>query len=262
LIENLISVVKDHKIIYGIHTKLLQIQDRLIDLLVTGGREGEDYISISLDAGDSATYNQVHSIPRGNVFEKVLDNIRRIAQAGKRGLPKIVATYLLDDNNSDEETLSKVIERCSQIGVEYLRFSIPQLPYCSNGDGDYGLISMKKLSDAREFIQKQQKVNSAPLEILFTDFPHESITFGLKKRVLPCHARWMFPAIGIDGFLYPCCQVATEEFKELRIADLSKVGFWDSFYAYEYQKDRMFMLNSNCKCDRKALEVNTKLRDI
>ena len=72
-IDDLIITSKNLKQITGIHTKLLKISDRLIDNLTNESSLPTSYLTVSIDAGDSNSYNKTHDIKgKANVYQRVL----------------------------------------------------------------------------------------------------------------------------------------------------------------------------------------------
>ena len=53
--------------------------------LLTSRKNKDDYITISLDEGDSLTYNKAHNLnPKVKIFEKVLKNIDNLVKLKKQ----------------------------------------------------------------------------------------------------------------------------------------------------------------------------------
>jgi MoaA/NifB/PqqE/SkfB family radical SAM enzyme len=162
---------------------------------------------------------------------------------------------LLCKSNCALETIDLAIKSCADNGIEHIRFSIPQLQYSNRGLRG-NLISKDKAGQIKEYIKKRAEGADAQTEIFFIDFLHEQAKDSFKGRILPCFSRWFYPTIGIDGYLYPCCQVATSEFKPLRISNLNEKSFWNSFYNYQYPDRSIPIAKLGCKCDRKSLVLN------
>ena len=54
-----------------------------------------------------------------------------------------------------------------------------------------------------------------------------------KLRSLPCFARFIFPTVGYDGWLYNCSQSSAPNFHGTALGDLSQAKFWDLYYDYD-----------------------------
>ncbi len=260
LLQSLIRTVKGNSIVYGLHSKFISLSNPIREVIVHGGRAGEDYLSISLDAGTSDTYNKVHHLSGGSTFQRVLSNIQKITNIASSGLPKIIVTYLLQEANANTRDIIEAIRWCRDLGVPFIRFSTPQVQYQSNGRSDYSTATQAQLGEAEEIILEcQTAMAPRPQIILLPINPRRPIVPPSEDKSYCCHSRWLFPAVGFDGFLYTCCQVASVEFKGLRIADLNTSSFWDAYYRYQYPGDALLPARFPCQCDRKALDVNARL---
>lgn len=235
---------------FGVHTKGIVLSEESIDNLIHGNSE-EDYISFSMDAGDNKTYNLVHDIknPKSLVFSRVVRNIEKLVNEKEKinSNLNIRATYLLTNENSGD-SVDSFIKIFSDIGVDTIRFSVPIYPKMGNQDRKtiHEEISEKKLKELEDFFLNIKKENE---KIVYLDFPSSS------ERVLPCFTRHIFPTIGYEGYLYPCCSVASKEFEILRIADLKEQSFWESFYKIKY----LDYISANCQCDRNSSETNKEI---
>ena len=84
-----------------------------------------------------------------------------------------------------------------------------------------------------------------------------------KPRTKPCFARWIYPTVGYDGWLYHCSQSGSPNFRPMALGDLNKAGFWDLFYDYDTQNFDKYMTScgqkmdeTSCRCDRKMHVTN------
>tara|TARA_B100000242_G_C43009306_1_gene469186 strand:+ start:535 stop:882 length:348 start_codon:yes stop_codon:yes gene_type:complete len=89
-----------------------------------------------------------------------------------------------------------------------------------------------------------------------------------KPRTLPCYARYLFPTIGFDGWLYNCSQSSAPNFRSTALGDLTKNDFWDLFYNYDSKNLDSYLsicnkkiADSGCRCDRKEHIVNQSVID-
>ena len=87
-----------------------------------------------------------------------------------------------------------------------------------------------------------------------------------KPRTTPCFARFIFPVVGFDGWLYNCSQSSAPNFRSTALGDLNKSNFWDLFYGYETKNFESFLFKCNtkisksgCRCDRKEHIVNSSV---
>lgn len=246
-IFDVLEASKRGKFVTGIHTKGLKLTDELIEGLTRDNIEG-DYISFSIDAGNNLTYNKVHGVNNHQaiLYDQVRKNISRLMDKVRTSNSdlKVRLTYLLTNENCDEQVVD-FIKHFSDLGVHTLRFSIPILPTMGNQErnNDFPKVSVHDLKVFEERFYNLKKEDTDFVYLKFENNPH---------RVQPCWSRWLLPTIGYDGYLYPCCLVASKEFESLRIADVKKVGFWDAYY----KKVDLDLGLANCQCDRKAAEIH------
>ena len=101
--------------------------------------------------------------------------------------------------------------------------------------------------------------------IIVIDPDNENETY-FKPRTIPCYARFIFPTVGFDGWLYNCSQSSSPNFRPTALGDLNKSGFWDLFYNYATTDLEKYLdlcnkkiANSGCRCDRKEHVVNQSI---
>ena len=79
-----------------------------------------------------------------------------------------------------------------------------------------------------------------------------------KARTTPCFARFIFPTVGFDGWLYNCSESSAPNFRSTALGDLRIRDFWDLFYNYDTTNLKNYLGKCNekinksgCRCDRK-----------
>lgn len=269
-IDDLIITSKNLKQITGIHTKLLKISDRLIDNLTNESSLPTSYLTVSIDAGDSNSYNKTHDIKgKANVYQRVLNNLKRINE--KRNITSnldIATNYLLTKVNSDYKIVKQGIEDLMATGVDAIRFSFPQLP---RGKDTYDDTIMPNQSEIDQIYNNlyqlidEYKNEKTKVVMLNVDKDH-----SIKEtRTFPCFARFIYPAISYDGYLSNCSQSGAAHFKNMSLGNLAQLDFWDCFYSYDtknfwkfldMQHDKMIM--NDCRCDRKEHTINKMFQNI
>ncbi len=242
--------VKECGFMLGVHTKGLRIPSDFADALMLAGNRG-DYLSFSVDAGSDAVFNAAHGIQgSAHIYTRIKSNIamlvRRKRTAGAEF--KLIATYLITEHNALVEEIQAFVEDMFGLGVDHLRLSEPIKPVMGSEDRSsvtFPEVSTQTSSRIREFVESLRADH--PDKIHYLDFPATPL------RVLPCYARWMVPTIGYDGFLYPCCLTASDQFSRLRLADLRSTPFWRAYRA----DARLDHRSANCQCDRKSVCINS-----
>ena len=120
-IDNLVTVPFTYNATIGFHTKAIKVSDNLVDMIASNEIDPKSYFSISVDAGDSPTYNKVHGMNEfgPNIYDRVKQNIERITNriAAENSQTATSATYLLNSHNSDLKHVSKFIQDFKNLGV-------------------------------------------------------------------------------------------------------------------------------------------------
>lgn len=82
---------------------------------------GLSFVRISLDAGTTTTYKEVHGV---DVFEEVIDNIKSITRLNG---DKVGIGYLILPNNIGDITVAAKVSR--EIGARFIQYRPASLPY-------------------------------------------------------------------------------------------------------------------------------------
>ena len=195
--------------IIGVHTKLIKISDKMLKLL-TSRKNKDDYITVSLDAGDSLTYNKAHNLnPKVKIFDKVLDNITELVKLKKqkKSLIDISVNYLITNENSNLETIERCINKLTKIGVDSIRFTFPQSPRGQDHkENPFAPLSKNKDLIISTVTKKIEDLANNNINTRLTIFDYDKQININEPRTLPCFARFIFPAISYDGYLSNCSQ--------------------------------------------------------
>lgn len=266
-IDDLVDTAVTNGQVTGFNTKAIRVSDRLVDILTRTTTPPSSYFNISLDSGSAESYNRVHSIDsKADLYGRVLRNLRMITDARKRnGMKRDISTsYLLTRINSDPAEVRQAINDVREAGADLIRFTFPQVPRQFNDETDTIIPSR---DDARQIYNKLKPVidsmDSEQCRALILDV--DSKFSVVPRRVMPCVARFVFPTIGYDGYMYHCSQSAAPQFRSLSLGNLEERGFWDAYYDYNAQdlwnelKRSVYpqMAKLDCRCDRKEQCVNT-----
>ena len=108
--DDLYECSLNHNFITGIHTKLLKISNKFLEMVSWNHIKEKSYISVSIDAGFKESYNVTHGITTSvDILGKIYRNIKKI-QTVKNKVIDINTTYLLTVHNCSLEEISKSIE--------------------------------------------------------------------------------------------------------------------------------------------------------
>jgi MoaA/NifB/PqqE/SkfB family radical SAM enzyme len=272
-IEDLLQVVRDNNQIFGVHTKLLRLSERFISQVTSSSIEPQSFLSVSVDAGTNETYNIVHGekTSKAKIYDKVCSNIRRITKARSiSGAPlDISTTYLINSWNNQTEEVLKAINDLRNAGSNLIRFTFIQVPRgYQKKDKDENVPSREEVLEYMERLAPiVHNEDGDDCRVLIMDLDSDYETYNV-HRSLPCYARFIYPTIGFDGWLYHCSESASPHFRELAIGNLNERDFWDLFYDYDVKDFRRtikqageLMDRTRCKCDRKEHVVNSTIRE-
>ena len=274
-IDELVKVPVTYNATIGFHTKAIKVSDSLVDMISTDEIDPKSYFSVSVDAGDSQTYNKVHGMNEfgPKIFDKVKQNIEKITNEIKKRKSRTVtsATYLLNSYNSELKQVSKFIHDFRNLGVDLIRFSFPQTPrgYKAKLSEDANVPNRDEKSYIMEALFDHIKnEDSEKCRVLAIDYDEE-MNIENVARTLPCFARWVFPSIGFDGYLGHCSEAATPHFREMTLGNLNENNFWDLYYNYDPTKlQETIRISGNqmsrldCRCDRKEHQVNKIMKTL
>ncbi|MFT6915513.1 MAG: MoaA/NifB/PqqE/SkfB family radical SAM enzyme [Motiliproteus sp.] len=270
-IDDLVEVVIRREQTFGFNTKAINVSERLTELLATPTAAEKNYISVSVDAGSDEIYNLVHAVKKSNatLYTRVVGNVRRIAEARNRSGAwfDISATYLINTHNNDEQEIINFITQFRDIGCNIIRFTFPQVPRGIKTDPGViptiqeGEIYADKLRPILE------KYNTDQCRVFLVDADTEHDIFQ-KPRTVPCFARFIYPTVGFDGWLYHCSQSSSPNFRGMALGNLADKGFWDLFYDYDASNLSQYfktcsarMSSLGCRCDRKEHIANASVID-
>jgi MoaA/NifB/PqqE/SkfB family radical SAM enzyme len=218
--------------IVGIHSKCLKITDELIEA-VQGCVHGS-YISISLDAYNDTTYSLAHGYPHA-VYDRIIQNIDQLA---RETLLQINVNYLVNQWNNDAEGFKQMYNDVMSVGADVVRFSVAQQPH-------FGESSVVPESIDWTLVQGLSGVQIYP-------------QWQDEAQVVPCWARWLFPAVSYDGWLARCSETASPTWDETRLGSLHDHSFWDLYYDYCNFSTKLLKA-AQCQCDRKQMWANQQL---
>jgi len=268
-IGELLDLTISNKAVFGFNTKALKISDTFLNALKNNKISDGSYISLSVDAGSNETYNLIHDVKakKVKIYDQVLNNARRLGDIRSENYFDLSAAYLVNINSANFNDYENFINDFMSAGCNVLRFSFPQPP--------------KDIKTEKGVIPNQEEINSYILDlnklkkkyendkclIIITN-PDGDHDIYNKPRTVPCYARYLFPTVGFDGWLYNCSQSSAPNFRSTALGDLTKDDFWKLFYNYDSENLDSFLKvcnkkisDSGCRCDRKEHIVNQSVID-
>ena len=268
-IGELLDLTISNKAIFGFNTKALRISDTFFNALKNNKITDTSYISLSVDAGSNETYNLIHDVKakKAKIYDQVLNNAKRLGNIKKENYFDLSAAYLVNINSANFDDYENFINDFMSAGCNVLRFSFPQPP--KGIETKKGVVPTQEeinfyISDLNK-LKKKYENDKCLILVSNPDADHDIYN---KPRTVPCYARFLFPTVGFDGWLYNCSQSSAPNFRSTALGDLTKNNFWDLFYNYDNKNldDYMSVCNkkiaeSGCRCDRKEHIINQSVID-
>ena len=267
-IEDLLEVAIERQMIFGFNTKAIRVSDGFLKLLSSPNIVPGSYISISVDAGNNESYNRVHGVSGNRIYSRVKKNVEHMAMSRAVNID-ITATYLINKLNNNKGEVEQFISDFRNRGCDLIRFAFPQQPrgssHCDPNEsvpvrqGSVWASSQKERERYKERLLPlihEEDINGS-CRVMLVDADTEHGIF--RKRTLPCVARWVYPTIGFDGWVYPCSQSAAPNFRKIALGNLAEKNFWDILD--DYDVNNLYALDmdeAGCRCDRKEHIVNAK----
>ena len=265
-IDDLLNLTISKKAIFGFNTKALKISDKFFKILDENVIQDSSYISLSIDAGSNETYNKIHAVKgSAKIYDRVLSNTQKLGKIRKKNYFDLSAAYLVNIHSGNEYDCEKFINDFINAGCNLLRFTFPQQPKGTKTDNGVVPAEHEKKNYKKMLEKFKLKYESPNCSILIVDADTDHNIYK-KPRTLPCYARYVFPTVGFDGWLYNCSQSSAPNFRSSALGDLTKNNFWELFYNYDLQNFESFQAKCNkkigesgCKCDRKEHVLNQKI---
>lgn len=268
-IDGLIEKSINSQQIIGIHSKLLKISDKLLDIITSDKLVKTSYMTISVDGGDDKSYNLAHNLSlKVKLYNRVIENIKKITSISKLKKVRldISANYLITKKNCAKDEVFNGIKDLVDAGVDSVRFSFPQLP---RGTDSYTDTIIPNREEVRKIYTEIKPVidefKDSETKVVLIDYDADKEIND--ARTLPCFSRFIYPAISYDGYLSNCSQSAATNFRDMSLGNLQNTDFWDAFYDYDekdiynfMEKEFQKMINNDCRCDRKEHTVNQILK--
>jgi hypothetical protein len=240
----------------GVHTKGIRLSDRLVDTLVHSAVPG-DYITFSLDTVDQRAFSSVSGLePNSQALSRIQSNIETLCgmRDSERSSLRVIVTALLLEETATIRQVVGLVRFCQRVAVDVLRFSLPQEPVAARTPRfAHSRRKLSMLIDEIQRIASSSSPDDKPAIVLLENPDPERLA-ALSR----CYAQYFYPTVGWDGYLYPCCQVATGQFPQLRLGDCKTNDLWEIWRSDAIWRLRMFDPASSCGycCNRRDTEVN------
>lgn len=261
-----LKLTKKHGSYFGIHTngsllKQLEGKQSFLSELCRVATSGQDYLSVSLDAGTPESHMKTKNI-KVNWFDEIIEGIRIAAKIrGNSDSPAIRVCYLMNRFNSSEREIHRIIEIMQDIKVDSLRFSIPYDLYGKDFD------RVRRYKQTVEV--KQNKTYAEMLKpLMSTDLRKRPYIFYIspecqdvdRMNFRQCIYSYYQITLAADGYVYKCSSTASPTFKMNQLGKIS--SDLDELSTMIVANHNPNFNASTCfkvgaRCNRIALEINT-----
>ena len=265
-IEDLLDLTIKKKAVFGFNTKAIKISDAFYHNLETNKIVKDSYISLSVDAGSNETYNKIHGVKSNvEIYDKVLLNTKKLGEIKNKNFFDLSAAYLVNIHSANPYDYEKFINDFIGAGCNLLRFTFPQPPKGIVTERGVIPSENEKITYKKILFELKNKYEKSNTTIMIVDADEENNIFN-KPQTLPCYARFVYPTVGFDGWLYNCSQSSAPNFRSSALGNLNHYNFWELFYNYKIENFNDFMKSqnkcikeSNCRCDRKEHILNQQI---
>ena len=267
--DDLLELTINNQVIFGFNTKILKVSDRFVNLLNSKNLAKGSYMSLSIDAGSNDTYKKIHNIKSSApIYDRVLNNVKKIGNIRKINKNfDLSAAYLINIHSAIPNDYKNFIEDFIDAGCNLLRFTFPQPP--KDTTTEKGVVpnpeEKKRYKDDLNELIIKYTTKDCPILIIDAD---QDYNIYNKPQTLPCYARYVYPTVGFDGWLYNCSQSRAPNFRNTAMGDLNKDDFWKLYYNYKSDNFNNYLTkcsvaiqNSGCRCDRKEHILNSQLKE-
>lgn len=186
--------------------------------------------------------------PGEHIFDRIIKNIENIVNLRKKNNVRslyLYINYLLYPGNDKEDEITRLIDWADGIGLDYIKFRIPQIPQrCQNS---YNHLEKGRVHELERVLQ--EKINTT--NFTYKEIPLNDPLYETKQKPFSlCWTRFSHAVIGYDGGLYPCTSVASPSCDSFAEGNINQSSFWEIWNSSKrLQNFKHF--NPKEKCDEK-----------
>jgi len=256
---------------FGIHTNGslllgLELENGFLSELCRISTSPEDYLSISLDAGNTLS----HTLGKGlkkDWFNNIITGIKEAKMIrGNSHSPAIRVCYLLNKHNSGPDEIRAIVRIMKRIGVDSLRFSIPYDNYGKSFERVRRYKETVEVKGARSLYSViEPYLSKSPDERPFIFYIGPECQDVEKMNFRQCIYTYYQITFGADGYVYKCSSAASPTFAVCRLGLIpDTLESFNSMVLANHNPDfnANICFNIGARCNRMALEINRKWADI
>jgi radical SAM protein with 4Fe4S-binding SPASM domain len=198
------------------------LTDRILGEIIDSGL---DFLNFSLDGATKATYEKMRP---GAVFEQVLGNIRRIADAARAaGRPPLAIWFLSNRNNITE--LPMMVPLVKSLGITSL--NTQGVHYWGHEDWQAKTHEANAVPELRQVLAATRRAAAeAGVAFQWVNFPDASAERS-------CKWPWKGSYVTADGYVTPCCENGSDPDK-INFGNLFERPYAEIWNSRAYQEFR------------------------
>ncbi len=251
---------------FGIHTNgslfaALEEKNGFCSSLVKLAKSKQDYVSISLDAGNIKSHCQTKNVTE-DWFSEIIKGISLLVRLrGRKNYPAIRICYLMNDFNSSPEEIAAIVSLMKGLKVDSLRFSVPYDLYGKKFESVRRYRERVEIKFGRVCEQTVKPYLSETLSERPYIFWHSPDFQDVgKMNFKKCVYSYYQITLGADGNVYRCSSCASPTFIHAilgkttdNIADFNRMVLAN----HNPNWDASTCFNAGARCNRIALEINS-----
>ena len=259
-----LATTKKYNNHFGIHTNgilLNQLEDSVgfLTELNRIATDKEDYLSISIDAGEQHSWSKTKGTKNFDWFNEIEKAISKTTSLNRTHAIRLC--YLISPYSDSVENFEGIVDIAKRYKVDSLRFSIPFAnynqsfdkvkEYKANREQAYDKIYQDKLAKYLSNNEQEQPYIFYT-EPEFTDI--DRYTFN------KCIYGYYQITFGADGNVYKCSTVATPTAKHCRLGKItSNLDEFNNMIVENFNENwdcKKMCFDKGLRCNRMGLEIN------
>ena len=255
---------------FGIHTsgtQLLRLEKNQgwLTELNELSTDATDYLSVSIDAGQSEDWAINKGAKDEKIFYEILKGVNKAARirdkAGKGHAIRLC--YLISDQCNTGQNFESISNFAKAAGVDSLRFSIPFAHYKRDfTDVRHYKKNVEDFNDDRYYERLLPYLSNSKSDRPYIFYTGPEFTDIDKYTFTQCIYGYYQITLGADGYMYKCSTTATPTAKHCRLGKITKsLTLFRRAIMSNYNPDwdcRLMCFDESLRCNRMGLEINRR----
>jgi len=186
--------VIEHTIDCGFYTSLTTngtLLEKLYENVPVEKLKKMNWIGIDIDAGSEEIYEKIRRSKTNNLFSRVINNAKNLAQMGVNVDFKLLA----DSNNTTDEEINNVFQLGKDVGIRMIYYRPVIFNHIKTNKSTESIFNITPRMI--ETMNKCSKKYNVPFKI--------NLSKNEKRNYSRCHQMFQFPSFASNGKIYACC---------------------------------------------------------